>query len=211
MLYTYTYVPTIVSPQGLGMYCTDFFSGAEKISVETRKEKSPSDKTIGDGGVLCTEIELRIHATHSLPHPLPMKQSRRSTRLSTHEFTANSPHSSEQKISKLRAQETDGHQAAKPGGKKRKRRGKSRWFGLAGRRSKRLKTATEIQLLGDPLEVVSGTTISKQGSVLRIWIRMFFGPWFRIRICYSEVRIRILPSSSKSRGTDTDPSIIKQK
>ena len=142
------------------MYCTDFFSGAEKISVETRKEKSPSDKTIGDGGVLCTEIELRIHATHSLPHPLPMKQSRRSTRLSIHEFTTKSPHSSEH--SKLLAQETDGHQAPKPGGKKRKRRGKSNWFGLAGRRSKRLKTTTEIQLMGDPLEVVSGTTISKQ-------------------------------------------------
>ncbi len=160
------------------MHCTDFFSGAEKISDETQKEESSIDKTTVDVGVVCTEYE-RIHATHSLPLPLPMKQSRRSTRLSTHEFTTRSPLSSEEKRSNLRAQETDRHQAPKPGGKKRKRRVKSRWFGLAGRRSKRLKTATEIQLLGDPLEVVSGTTNSKQKSVLRIRIRrirMFLGP-----------------------------------
>jgi hypothetical protein len=143
------------------MHCTDFFSGAEKISDENKKEELSSGKTTGDGGVVYTDYELRIHATHPLPPPLPMKQSRRSTRLSTHELTTSSPHSCEQKISKLRAQETDVHQAQKPGGKKRKRRGKSRGFGLAGRRSKRLKTAGEIQLMGDPLEVVSGTTISE--------------------------------------------------
>jgi hypothetical protein len=158
------------------MHCTDFFSDAEKIFVGTQKEESSSDKTTGDGGVVYTEYELRTHA-HSLPHPLPMIQSRRSTRLSTHEFTTNSPHSYEEKHSKLRAQETGVLQALKPGGKKRKRRGKSRWFGLAGRRSKRLKTASDSPLMGDPLEVVSGTTISKQRAVLRIWIRRILCFW----------------------------------
>jgi hypothetical protein len=162
----YLQLPTIVIyPKSASfrdaLYILIFLSGAEKISDETQKEESSSDKATVDVGVVYTEYELQIHATHSLPPPLPMKQSRRSTRLSTHEFTTNSPHSCEQKHPKLRAQETDRHQAAKPGGKKRKRRGKSRWFGLAGRRSKRLKTATEIQLMGDPLEVVSGTIISK--------------------------------------------------
>jgi hypothetical protein len=135
----------------IGTYGSFLFSDAEKISDESRTDGSSVDKTTDDGGVVYTEYELRIHATHSLPLPLPMKQSRRSTRLSTHEFTTSGPHSSEQK------HETDRHQAPKPGGKKRKRRGKSHWFGLAGRRSKRLKTACESPLLGDPLEVVSGT------------------------------------------------------